>query len=445
MKEIIKNNLIELLSIVVVFIDLFYTIIPPLPLVFIFIVISIFRTGAVGGFVLSSWAIPKLLGSAIYLYGLTGVATILQLFMFSVCLFLWLGKRTIRFNNFKSGFLLLILVLSLFSISSLVTSGGDYAIIKIKDTIIAGTVTFFAYGFMLSNIYKCNFVRIGLYLLLFSILMLLISPLLNHGVGPENLFDFGYLRLQNTYVLNEDELLIDYQHVGFAATMGVGVLLLESLKKKPNVVFTVLCILLCILISLYSGARQFMVTSIVILIMWILMTRNKSFVSIIFLLLSLIFVSALIVYLTSMEGLLGSVQEEGYLDASGRSMHLIKGINDFLENPIFGIGYGRFSLFGEYGGYPHNMFVEILCELGVVGFLILTILIFKPMIYLLKFQKPCIYLMMVFFLRSMASGGLDSNIMFFSFVFAVLCLKPLQQRKNIGIIQNSNVRPSYEG
>ena len=428
----------ELLAIVVVFIDLFYTIIPPLPLVFFFVLISLFRTGAVGGFVLSSWAIPKLLGSALYLYGLTGVATILQLIMFAICLFLWLRRRTIVFKNFKSGFTLLFLVLTLFALSSLLSSGGNYAIIKNRDTIMAGIVTFFAYGFMLSNINKCNFVRIGLYLLLFSLLMLLISPLLNHRIGPENLFDFGYLRLQNNYALNENELLISYQHVGFIATMGCGFVLLESLKKNLNAVFILLCILLCILISMYSGARQFIVISIVLSIMWIFMTRRNSFISLFLGGIILLFISALIIYLTSTEGALGSVKEEGYMDASGRNIHLIKGISDFLGDPIFGIGYGRFIFFGEYGLYPHNMFVEILCELGVVGFVFLTILIIKPMSYLFKFQKPCIYLLMVLFLRSMVSGGLDSNIIFFDFVFAVLCLKPIKQDiKHIGVTKRS--------
>jgi O-antigen ligase len=40
-------------------------------------------------------------------------------------------------------------------------------------------------------------------------------------------------------------------------------------------------------------------------------------------------------------------------------------INEFKANPIFGVGLGNFA--GGVGYFPHNILLEILAELGIVG------------------------------------------------------------------------------
>lgn len=430
MKSSFKNNAIEFLAIIIVFANIFLRLIPILPLIYFLVFLSLYRTRLIGAYYLTSYAMPILLGSALYVQGITGVATLLEVILFLFCLYHWLRKKTIVFYNFKNEFSLLLLVLFIFVVSSCLNTGGDYAPTKLKETTLNGLLVFFAYGFLFCNPHKCNYIRIGLYLILYSFLMLLLSTLLNGGMGPTNFLDFGYLRAQNLIAYEEDKLLVDYQHVGCFATMGLGCIFLESLKKGYSNLFMILCIFLCTIVSLYSGARQSIIISLVLFLLWVFSQRKEGasrFRYLIYLLVGVAIVFFMINFLVSEGGALNSVKEEGYLDASNRGFIMLKSINDFINNPFFGVGFGHFEFYGRYGLYPHNMFVEILCELGIVGMSLLVLVVVKPLKYLLKYEKACVYLFVVYFLRSMTSGGLDSNIMLFSYIFAVLSLKSIKR------------------
>lgn len=65
--------------------------------------------------------------------------------------------------------------------------------------------------------------------------------------------------------------------------------------------------------------------------------------------------------------------------SSGRSELWAIAIKLFKDNPIFGIGAGRYVSLSGAGTNAHNTYLEILCELGVVGFTLFLI----PLIYTL--------------------------------------------------------------
>ena len=53
----------------------------------------------------------------------------------------------------------------------------------------------------------------------------------------------------------------------------------------------------------------------------------------------------------------------------------------FFQNPILGVGTGGFSQLSGSGGYPHNIFLEILSENGLVGIMIFLAFISLITIY----------------------------------------------------------------
>lgn len=427
MKYILKEYGIELFSIVLVFVNIFFHILPAVPLVLFLISLSLFRSGLLGSFVLSSYALPVVLGSALYAIGITGVATLIQVLLFFICIYQWRVKRRFYIYNFSEAIKPLIYVFIIFVLSSLITSGGNFAFIKCKDSILNGIIAFFSFAFMFSNPGKYDCRRIGLYLILYSFLMLLLSPQLNNGSGPIDFFDFGYLRRNNMLVLEDESFTIDYQHVGTFATLGCAMIMLHSLWRKDSIHLIIIGIVLCTLSSLYSGARQSMIISVALIFLWSIFQENNKKNVIIYAGVGIVVVVMLVRFLFADGGMLNSVKEDGYLEASNRDLVLLKGVSDFLNNPIIGVGYGRF-FFGKYGLYPHNLIVELLCEIGIIGFVFIFALSIKPIINLRNY-KPCLYLLVVYILRSMTSGGMDSNIMLFGFVFSTICLYSMDNNK----------------
>ena len=426
MKHFLKQNTLELSAIIIVFVNIFFNFIPILPLVFGLIILSLYRTGVIGAFMLSSYAVTVLLGSTLFLLGITGISTAVQLLLFFSCLYLWIIRKSIKFYNFKLCFHYLFFVLLIFVISALMMTGGDYALIKIKDSVYRGILTLFAFGFFFSNLEKCNTTRIGLYLILYSYLMLLIAPLLNGGSGPVSILDFGYLRLQNTLVLNDVELVVSHQHVGLFATLGCAFVLFDNKSSKNSNSLRLFCTLLAIFASLYSGARQSIVISILLLLLWSLFEGKLRFSGFVYAILGTLIAILIIDSVFSEGGMLYSVRESGYLEASNRSDVMHKALDDFVHHPVFGVGFGHFEFYGRYGKYPHNLFVEILCELGAIGLITILVIVYRPLKYMILNEKTCIFILIVYFLRSMTSGGIDTNIMLFSYIFSTLSLKKNQ-------------------
>ena len=110
---------------------------------------------------------------------------------------------------------------------------------------------------------------------------------------------------------------------------------------------------------------------------------------------------------------------EGYLEGSGRQLLMLQGINLFFEQPIFGVGFGRFQLDGEFGLYPHNMIVELFSEIGIIGFVIVVAIITNNFIRIKRNSLTILFIFIVLFIRSMASYDLSTNIIVFALLFAV--------------------------
>ena len=126
--------------------------------------------------------------------------------------------------------------------------------------------------------------------------------------------------------------------------------------------------------------------------------------------------------------------------------------SESFRNLIFGIGSGGFSKMyyhRDFTWYPHNIFLEVLCELGLVGVILLCwhfILIFKTGVQTL-FQKlqpkqknlMLAYLMAAFFnfMAAQFSGDLNRNRKLWLFFGVIAAIAPL-------ITKNRNTQIQYE-
>lgn len=114
----------------------------------------------------------------------------------------------------------------------------------------------------------------------------------------------------------------------------------------------------------------------------------------------------------------------------------------FREHPFTGVGIGgfdqEFNLYeSERGDYPHNLFLEVAAELGLLGLLLITLLLFIPIRHLITGlahgNRPMtllIFTLTVYFLvNALFSGDLNDNRLLFTALGLCLALPVLVAQK----------------
>jgi len=121
--------------------------------------------------------------------------------------------------------------------------------------------------------------------------------------------------------------------------------------------------------------------------------------------------------------------EKGY-DPTGRLYRYEVAMNMWKEHKWFGAGFGSFPIYynsKDVAGYPHNIFLEVGSELGIIGFLFLIFfLIFAFVqsvgVYRKKFGKldhyqTCIVILLIFWILNSTTGlDLNGNRMLFTLI-----------------------------
>lgn len=303
--------------------------------------------------------------------------------------------------------------------------------LKISGIIINGIMMLFGYyAFIHSS--KISYEKLAQALFL-TTLLLLIHNMNLLGCAPKNFYDYEWLRKSIGDVMhshaNDDKLLIElvnYQVVGVTALFGLCIYLSQLTLNKVKVI---LYSLIALQLVLTSGARQaiFGYFIIVILRLTIFNKSNLTFgglgnkLKYIVLGVVLVFVALGFIEQLNLDFLTNTLTEGDV----GRDMLKVMGLNLFFKHPLFGAGIAGFN--HVYPGmlYPHNFFIEILCECGAIGaiFLIVVVIrhLYKEHINLLYLTQQGSFFFLIFAvtaIRMFVSNDLTSSIEIFSMIFA---------------------------
>lgn len=119
------------------------------------------------------------------------------------------------------------------------------------------------------------------------------------------------------------------------------------------------------------------------------------------------------------------IKEDMGLSVALRLQYYKSSLSLWMKNPIFGNGIGSWPIlmgFGDKPGYPHNIFIEIAVEVGLLG-LVLFITLIMFAIHKLNLHnhlrnnslKMMIFLIFCFlFLRTLISGEINDHRAFFA-------------------------------
>lgn len=418
-----KNSTILFILPIIIIIDLFLKLIPldilfPIIILFQFYFLNKFENA----FVLILF-MGNITGAYFISRGASGVGGV---FIIIGILLIWKEIIKLKFSLFKEYLPLLIILVS-FGISAFVNMNGIDYDVKFFKIFITATLSFITFSVFLSKAYKIRFKLLGVVFLILGAFMLRLVIDINDLQGPLSFFHYGFMRDQTNIYLNtsnvmSDDFIISYHTPGFLALIGIVFIMFSN-----NFKFTLLNIFLffiSFIIIYYTGARQNLFGYILLVLFFLSTHKKYSYYYKFYLLTAFITVIGLALKYTKsdlLENILYSDNISSAIEAGGRSLHFLEGINYFLKNHLTGIGIGYHN-YGNNARWPHNLFIEILAEVGILGLLIvllaLTFSIVRNRINK-KINTRWLLLIVPFFIRSMISGSLTTNVIIFSFVCSI--------------------------
>ena len=330
------------------------------------------------------------------------------------------------FNNFlsdcKKGIHYFLMVCVVFFIFYLLGDRSDYASSKMYNIVFHGSVMLFGYYVYLKSRNVNNF-NLGYILVLTSITY--ISFVINYySFSVGSIIDYEWFRQSSMaydYV-NEDNIILGYQEVGMVSLFGIGIVISDL---KFNVKQAIALAIIAFQIIMISGARQAIFGFVIIIFLrFVFFNETRKSMKVISAIIGFI-VCSLFVYWILLHGgeKAASTLSSGESD---RDLIFIDAIRIFYTSPVFGVGLGGFATntMIDKIAWPHNFFLEILCETGIIGSVLLFVFVLnywlknQVSLKLLTVHNSFFFLVVaVLFLRVMVSSDLGESIELFSAAF----------------------------
>ncbi|MCR5496682.1 MAG: O-antigen ligase family protein [Paludibacteraceae bacterium] len=269
------------------------------------------------------------------------------------------------------------------------------------------------------------------------------------GHGPSGLLDFSFFRNACIEMMRKNIPVLSYHNMGIAAFLGAAFMM--SQRKKVNNYFDIVFLFSALWLIVLSGARQTIFGFIFLIFVWIVFRTGR------FKLTTVILASAVIVGFYLCLQLL----EVPFLQGnSSRGAHMGSDLNRNYDYPLMiisyhfldGIGFGNYNNPYTHEIYPHNIILEILCEMGFFGMIFVGMVVFsyvRSHHFLLRNELPsggiCLLLWIPYLVRSMISGDLSENIslfisMFLLFYYRGIVLSTKQLERLMRLRQSSNAK-----
>lgn len=330
------------------------------------------------------------------------------------------------FNSFlsdcKKGIHYFLMVCVVFFIFYLIGDGSNYASSKMFNIVFHGSIMLFGYYVYLKSRNVNNF-NLGYILILTSITY--ISFVINYyGFSVGSIIDYEWFRQSSMaydYV-NEDNIILGYQQVGMVSLFGIG-MVISNLKF--NVKQAIALAIIAFQIIMTSGARQAIFGFVIIIFLrFVFFNETRKSTKVISAIIGFV-VCSLFVYWILLHGGETAASTLSFSE-SDRELIFIDVIRIFNMSPVFGVGLGGFAsnTVIDNIAWPHNFFLEILCETGIIGSALLFVIMLNYWIrnrVSLKLQTAHYSFFFLFvavlFLRVMVSSDLGESIELFSAAF----------------------------
>ena len=352
--------------------------------------------------------------------------------------------KEIAYALSKNGrsFFYLFLILLFFLFVYFVGPQTDYANDKLTRLLVRAplwTVAFliYVYSNKISNASMAiNFALLALFYLSQSAQLF--------GIHPTSIFDVSFFRVQAELLGRDDNgtLDVNWQTLGFLSLASIMFFLADS-KFTRKKIFLVLFVLMgfCVILA---GARQVIMCLIVLCVLRFYLGKKHGLTPS-----NLIKIAAILgLFYFTLSALETAFVKETIGGDGDMSTALNRDTDTPFEvmdiDPVFGIGFGGYPLYANKD-YPHNIFLEMICETGIVGTIIFFSIFFaflytnkvKSYFHYKTLGDSYIFIFIAMrFLISLISGDVGSNVCFMCITFAcvpinMLRFNTISYRRNI--------------
>lgn len=337
------------------------------------------------------------------------------------------------FTSSKRSLMYLFLVFSVFGFTYLYAQHTEYASDKMQLLVQNGLMSLCGY-YLFDKSDKLKIKDISILLMLTSV-CLISYAIVYYNIHPSSIFDFNWFRqgLLYYHYISQTNILVDYQEVGMDSAYALALILCTKTKSHNIYLYVGLAVFL----TLVSGARQSLLAVIIVIALrYTFFNEVKSINKSLLLIISCFFLYGAYSMLQSsnieaVANTLSNGDEE-------RNLIWLNAIKIFMEHPIFGVGLGGFAsqTVIENTAWPHNFFLEVLCECGLLGMISLTIIVILFMTRYKVNLKHCtkggLYYflpLITLFIRLMVSADFSQSIALFSALFATYGINDLSKSR----------------
>jgi len=323
-------------------------------------------------------------------------------------------KFSFKFNSFD--FSVVVFMLIIFA-SLIYAPSASFGMHKLTRFI---SLVFVPYFLVRLSLFKKEKIRRFLVFFIGGCLIISLIPFIN----PFDEIKFVWYRLT----------FLEINPVPLGVIMGISIIFLllsiycRKSKHKWFLVFPLIPVSLVFLLAQTRAAIISLVLSLSFLGLSIFLFKenkvNKMIPHLVVILLALVIFLPQVFQHYQLESRFQPGTAGGSVTLQERKQMYSDGFNIFRNNVIFGTGFAGYRYFTG-SDYPHNIFIEVLSELGLAGlfvFLMILILFFKNNFRLLSTNKLCDPLLLILFIipvylliESQFSFSLDNQKWLFMF------------------------------
>lgn len=348
-----------------------------------------------------------------------GFTVIPQFFTYIVVLAILAQRIVPLFRQNRMVNYLFFFLLIVFFISYLYGPQHAYSNIKLVRIFLYGLLCFWT--FLIYN-EECNInpMKLAYIFALAGVTYIVMGVTVYHFGTPSSILDFGYF---GRHVQQSDNFTLSYHTVGLAALYGVVFLLSPTDDKHILKAKSVILLLILLFMALISQMRQGILGIVILLFFrYIILMKNNTAYKMAGLLL-LAGIGLFLINDVQTDAFKAMSEAKNFEEMVNRPYD--KAMEIMEKDPWFGRGLGGYSYNGKVA-YPHNIFLEVINEMGFVNLLVIIIV----SLYAMKCNgfswksvnangTYAILLLLAIFIRVNASGDLTENIYFFALLFSM--------------------------